>query len=795
MRIKNFAYRLLGAVCAFAVVACVDDSFNIDDVSKEVTIGSGTTTVPLGYLDNKTLGDLLGGENVEGLEKDEEGNLSFKYSGESETIDIEGISTEFDIPEIKKSFDVEYPAFNLEMSAIEISEEEYINVVSGLDSYISQGCIPEGVELPDVKCQYTHVVDSDKLHIEFDVPNQVANVNKVIFRDVKENHHGAPLHLNVALNGLKDINAGGKLVFDLTVAGGTFRILDAENQEVCDGERYSGVYEFAAGVDSIDFVIYIESITNTKPLENHHLDLPLELTFDMEFEMATKAGKFDLDDKPHIELTANFEYGDASVTVDNSVNLVECEVHDGENPIEITGLPEELKMVQNVGMKQDERAILKLYAHGMEWMGDLANDIDVEIALPDYLKLHFVDGQEYTYDPATYTLTTTVAELNRGVAIGIDELFFKDGCTPEDGVIELSFEPSIVARFKDDAEVSVSKLMHDGDLEIEVGIEEAQLCIESLSGMVDYSYEVDEAFALTGLDELNLEIAGLGLKPVIEVTITHPLTMETTLSGSVTPCSAGVENLENRVEFGGVALQPATYADGAISPVEVVLVIADESLRQEYTDAKYTFVACDVTKLLLGTLPDTFAITLKLAVDPSEVQTLYIDDENFSITYDYKVDVPFTIDNSFEIHYSDVVDGLNSTFSTLADYDIKVGDLTIVATVVNTTPLEFAAQVVLLDVDGNPTEAQVHIAEDARIKGSVDGATPAESVLRLVIDLGAESKLSSIALVDAIAVDLRASSAANESAVPLNNNQYVGVKLHAELAGGITVDIDKLPLK
>jgi hypothetical protein len=66
--------------------------------------------------------------------------------------------------------------------------------------------------------------------------------------------------------------------------------------------------------------------------------------------------------------------------------------------------------------------------------------------------------------------------------------------------------------------------------------------------------------------------------------------------------------------------------------------------------------------------------------------------------------------------------------------------------------------------------------------------------MRLAIDLGAESNISSVALVDAIAVDLRASSAANESAVPLNNNQYVGVKLHAELAGGITIDIDKLPL-
>ena len=99
MRIRSYAYRLIGAVCAFTAIACVDKSFNIDDVSKEVTLGSGTTTVPLGYLENKSLGDLLEGEDIEGLIIDESGNLSFSYEGESKTIEVEGISTEFVINE------------------------------------------------------------------------------------------------------------------------------------------------------------------------------------------------------------------------------------------------------------------------------------------------------------------------------------------------------------------------------------------------------------------------------------------------------------------------------------------------------------------------------------------------------------------------------------------------------------------------------------------------------------------------------------------------------------------------
>jgi hypothetical protein len=62
----------------------------------------------------------------------------------------------------------------------------------------------------------------------------------------------------------------------------------------------------------------------------------------------------------------------------------------------------------------------------------------------------------------------------------------------------------------------------------------------------------------------------------------------------------------------------------------------------------------------------------------------------------------------------------------------------------------------------------------------------------LTLDLGADGKVSSVGEVDGVRLELSASSAANDTAVPLNNNQYVGVKLQLELAGGVTVDLDKL---
>ena len=97
----------------------------------------------------------------------------------------------------------------------------------------------------------------------------------------------------------------------------------------------------------------------------------------------------------------------------------------------------------------------------------------------------------------------------------------------------------------------------------------------------------------------------------------------------------------------------------------------------------------------------------------------------------------------------------------------------------------------LKDANGNPTAAQLPIEDDAIIEGSADGVTPKVSTLRFNLDLGADGRVANITEVDAIAFDLVATSAAINNAVALNTNQFIGVKLQLELAGGITVDIDE----
>ena len=350
---------------------------------------------------------------------------------------------------------------------------------------------------------------------------------------------------------------------------------------------------------------------------------------------------------------------------------------------------------------------------------------------------------------------------------------------------------TIAVRMSDNSPVLISDLIPDQKLlHVKVGIEESTLSIESVSGKVDYSYAFDKSFELKGIGDIDLEIEGLGLKPVLQLNLTHPLTVPITLNGEITPMKDGEAVAQNAIRFDNVVLPAATFAGGDITPCQMQLVIADESLESQYPESEYKFVACDVTKLLSGTLPDEFNVSLSVGVDSSEVQTLYFDD-SLAITYDYAIDLPVAIDNRFGISYKDEISDLKSQFEMLSEYDIKVGDITLIATIENTTPLEFGANVTLKDVNGNRTDAQVVFVDEFIVNGSRDGSSVATSEVRLLLDLGEDGLVSNIADIDAVELSLMASSATGETPVTVNENQWVSAKLQLELAGGITIDVEK----
>ena len=782
MKLQKYACRIFAAMLIVATTACVDSDFRIDEVSGEVTLITGKTKVYVGALDQMTLGDLLGDTEVEGLEKDAEGNYAYTYSGKGETIKIEDFENKFTIPGTESSFSVEYPSFSLDMEGVIIDETADIVVNTDLLSKLGTGTLPEeSLEyIPSLQGSFSKTFSGDDMHLLFDVPEQVDNIKNITFKEIESGHHGAPLHLTVDFAGLAGVNGGGKVNIQLGLQGGKFRMLDASNQLVCEGNEYQEEYTIEHGADKLDFVLYIESVENTTQLNaNHALDLPIELSCDVTFDIATKAGNFDLSERPNFSLYADFEYGDAEILMNHDAKILEYTPTEFTK-INVTNLPKEVKAINSIELA--DGAVIDFYAHGLDWLGENGDKVLIEVAMPEYLILHAVPGAGYEYDEERHVLKTTISDINDGVNIEIDRLDFgAEGLVPdENGSLQLELGFDVNAYFANDATLTLSSLEHSGAVVIKTGISEVDLSLKSISGVVDYSYvfEPKEPIALD-VEGIDVEIGGLGISPVITLNIENPLTIPLQLEGKL------FDDCGREIEL-KVTLNPATYENGKVVSALNKVVIANKKPAYECI-----FVEVDFDEELKGKLPSMFDFEFTVGVSGDTVQTLYVP-EKLEINYDYNVTIPVALNDKLSVSYAGEVAELNEIFAQLEGYNVRVGDVVVVAEVTNTTPLALEAQAELFNVDGSKSDAQVAFEEGhGRIGGSKDGVTPEVSTLRLALgtDGGNGIVVDDLTSIDKLTFAVSAASDAVGD-VALRDEQYIAVKLWIEIDGGITIDIN-----
>ncbi|MBQ5924006.1 MAG: hypothetical protein IIW97_01530, partial [Alistipes sp.] len=280
------------------------------------------------------------------------------------------------------------------------------------------------------------------------------------------------------------------------------------------------------------------------------------------------------------------------------------------------------------------------------------------------------------------------------------------------------------------------------------------------------------------MDLGELVIEGIGLSPVITLNVENPLTLPLVANGVLS------DDTDRRLEFGDITLEPATYENGDVVPSKNKIVIAGE--RPEYD---CTFVEVDFDELLAGVVPSLLSVELAVSVDSSEKHTLYVDDV-FAINYDYSIDVPVALNNKLSISYADEFGGFSSLFSQVAQYDVHVGDVTIVVEITNTTPLALLAEAELQDENGEAVDLIVEFEEgNGRVDGSKDGNAEEVSTLRLNVANkdGKGLDVAKLAEVDGIAFKVSAKSDA-EGDVAINEDQYIGATLWLELSN-VTADI------
>lgn len=782
MKPKHIVCRLLLAVVVVMMTACVDKSFDLADVSTEVTVGQGTTTLPLGYLEKKSFGDLLGDEKLEGLNVDPEtGDYSLSFTSDEEAVYFPSIDNTIYIPRTASAVNIDYPTFKLVGESYQVDEGMELNsLINGMPIPEIEWNVPAG--------QKIHVDEKDKVDYEltYTVPNVVKSIERV-YLAAKPGEPGARVDAVVKFNDITPINGGGSVNIKL-VAPATYEMYDEDYNLLDDNIFEVKDYQFAAGASEVHFTIYIASISNINTVENGTLNMPVEMEYELSYDMVTKADTVHIKSFPELHLKADLAFNDAEVVL-NEVQLIEESDTMGES-ITIESMPDAVKSIQEVAFVEGTE--MRIFADGLEWISkDVAKNMKARVQLPDYLYL--VDNERVEYDEQKHVLQTSLYDMQQGINLGINSLTFAgEGLELKGGRLDIDFAASVKTYLEDGTRVRLSELEHEGDVALNAGFDAVELQVNSVTGKIDYYYERFEDIEIGDIGEgIDIQVNDIGLSPVIFINVDSPMSLSSYLTLTFVPTFDGVPDNERSRKLRDIPINPATKENGVLKNGVTHIIIADESRREEYSDAKYTFVPCDVASIFTGNkLPDNVSLDIEIETDARSNSTLYAADD-YTIKFLYGADMPIAFDNTLDVVYSDTIGELSDTFSELSEQGIKVGDLALIAAITNTMPLGFSFDAELLDKDGNPSDVELRVVEDkSTIAGSPDGKTEVVSPVRLELSIGDDGALSALENVDALKFTLDATSAADGS-VALNENQYLSLKLQVEIAGGITVDLSK----
>lgn len=787
---RNF--RLIGCFVAFAIVAfgtsCVDEEFRIDEVSGEITIAQGKTSLPLGYLPEKRLGDLITASSIQNLVVYQNGDYALAFEGAPQEFNISGMQTSFAIPQTTTQITIDYPNFAITEQSAVINEDFNVGAIFNGAAIPNIAIpIPAGHEITGLK---EGSLDYD---LSFNVPKQVECIRKIFLKPDNENVPGASIRVKFNLNSLASINGGGKVSVRLEAPQGYE--LYGEDLKPLSGNIYAiNDRTFAAGQRSVEFCAYIRSVENNATIENGKLHLPSALKYHISYSMTTQAGTVTLSDAPSLTINSHLRYDDAEIEL-LSVDLNQVGAPIGKT-INVKNIPSEVKSVKGVNFT--DQTVLCAYIDGLDWFPKSVSDkVFIEMTMPEYFE--FESLKPGIYDPTTRRLHATLTDLqrsstNKGIELRLRSISFNDdGLIPNDGDIEVDFTIDAKAGIAKGTRVRVSEILYNKDIKLEAGIEKAELYVESISGRIDYTYDENMSISLGDLSDLALDVTKLDVSPVLRFTLNNEFTIPVVASARLTPMKGTTEQTNKIISLNDIAIKAGVMENGTPKSVATNIIIAKADRKADFDGQDVIFIEEDLSKVFEGEIPDKVNISFTVKTDPSQLYTFYAAPQ-FTESYSYAVDIPFEFGAGLDLAYSDEATGLQDTMKELSDMNLRVGEVSIDAEIGNSSPLELMLDAEFIDIEGNRTkDIQLEIdPASAKIAGSPDGKSVKTSIVKIAIKRsGNNTSLEPLKKVDGIRFSLRAKSAAT-SAVALNTEQTISARLTLNVNGGVSVDINEL---
>ena len=760
---------VLGSV---AVAGCVDSGYDLDNLSKGVGIGADGIVIPFGHIDNKTLDDLIG-DDIEGLTPDGDGNYSYvaRSGDDKSTVEIDPFEVSpLNVSVDNKSIVIDYPAVvNPEFEPIDLKPLTVATNLTGT-SLQQGGTLPIANFNGKAYCNYA--IDP--------MPSMISRIETLYLGDGDDasSDKGAKLTAKLSLNGLKSICSGGEM--ELTMKFPDGYTLKDEKGSVLSSSTFKQKKSFAAGADEVSFTVYLHSLDLSGYDLSDGLVLKNDIEYSFDFTLNYTAGTAGAAE-PSFTIQSNPVYVDADIrTASTRTAIAEKGGSTADLGYTFSGL-ENVDYVEAVHFA-DGQTVKLTFNGGANFPAAISKYLTAEIAFPEH---YIFKGASQGCTVSRNVLTADFLTLASGVELLLDRVdcskfAIENGTMTIDGAVTSTiYVPGNTSLKLSDVKPADT----NQPVNINIDVKASNIETSSVDGRFSFSESISHSVDLGDLGDSGLDIANVGISPIIEFSVVNPVGVKLMADIKLTPRDASGEtySAERVVEIKGVEI-----AGNALS--EIVISSAD---RRDMFAGK-TFCAAEIGKLLEGEIPSTVDLEAVIYAAP-EVGRIELSHDTKSVEYDYTVTIPLEFAGKSQAVYRVDIEDISENIDSELD-DIQIKEVVVVGDFASTIPLDLTISAVPYGKDGkvlSSSELDMSLVDGYRtIYASPDGKSAKNSTILIRLNIPS-GDLSTLRKLDKMTLKFEIANS-SDSKVTLNESHSISALLTLRINGGIIFDLDNL---
>ncbi len=769
-------------VAMTVAVSCVNKDYKVDDVNTEVHLAPNGVSLPLATIDRETLADLF--KNQDDLTVGDDGYYAFRY-GDNISFNVDGINVD-GLDGISSAFpdmqiDLGIPSFDFSgdtrIDGLNLTRQ---GTLLGLSGTVTGGQTLSNNTITSV---------DGEIGIDFGLPAEVKKINTVWLGPAAA---GTLVTVTFDLGELQNVNGGTNIQSLVVELPERYVLKNPSAGSISPANKLTVTNYNVGTARTASITFYIESLTldDKTPVANpgsgeNEIKFSEPFSYSLTYQLVTKTGDVNgaSTDLPKVTISGQPEFKDAIFT-SNDIIVNESDV----TPLDyrLNSIAGEVVSIASVDFAEGHKTIVITVGN----MGlPFSSEPDVKVTFP--AEFLFTDPKGNINGNV---LTAPLADLEAGYQLQLNSIGLGSHGVPVNGTIDFSAF--------DDIEIEVNhtfasqQFRWSTDIEplnpnsvINVDVDADGLQVSTVHAVLDLP--LDDYIADAGIEPIDLsdltekmgdEEQYPDLKaPTISMTVSNSSGIEIIGDLTLDPTDKDGTSL-GKVEVGDITIEPSGGQGAEISHI----FIAEQG---ETVPAGYTPYYTDMDNLM-KILPTTVNISLSAKATPNKIHSIRMN-EDFLFEMSYGVDMPIEFGDEMNLVIEINEDGLNETFTDLADMKVKAADILAHAQLTVSFPLKVSGVTAeFLNEQGASINGLT-----TTVTGVIEGPQPdaggaKTSTLTIAINVPNGGDFKTLSEIDQLKLRLPVSGtgAANR----LKPDDYISGKVWLTLDSGVHVDLNEL---